>query len=150
SKEDLDNLFGPMYEEYFEKRSSEVSINSAAQQVHNNEDSTSKSSIIIEEQEAPPIVTTSKEQTSPISINNANKFNQVDSADLDDNTIFVLYDTPNFEEAESSITTLNPSNMHEFHQVKPSTHIWTKAHPLEQVCINRQHPRTSMHEFHSK
>ncbi|GKA99863.1 hypothetical protein Tco_0827857 [Tanacetum coccineum] len=24
--EDLDNLFGPMYEEYFEKRSSEVSI----------------------------------------------------------------------------------------------------------------------------
>ncbi|GKF29035.1 hypothetical protein Tco_0095377 [Tanacetum coccineum] len=27
SKEDLDNLFGPMYEEYFEKRSSEMSIN---------------------------------------------------------------------------------------------------------------------------
>ncbi|GJU74451.1 retrovirus-related pol polyprotein from transposon TNT 1-94 [Tanacetum coccineum] len=133
SKEDLDNLFGPMYEEYFEKRSSEVSINSAAQQVHNNEDSTSTSLIIIEEQEAPPIVTTSKEQTSPISINNANEFNQEDSADLDDNTIFVPYDTPNFEEAESSITTLNPSNMHEFHQVQPSTHIWTKAHPLEQV-----------------
>nr|GEU66999.1 hypothetical protein [Tanacetum cinerariifolium] len=32
SKEDLDNLFGPMYEEYFEKRSSDTSINSAAQQ----------------------------------------------------------------------------------------------------------------------
>ncbi|GKA64554.1 retrovirus-related pol polyprotein from transposon TNT 1-94 [Tanacetum coccineum] len=30
SKEDLDNLFKPMYEEYFEKRSFEVSINSAA------------------------------------------------------------------------------------------------------------------------
>nr|GEX49637.1 putative ribonuclease H-like domain-containing protein [Tanacetum cinerariifolium] len=49
SKEDLDNLFRPMYEEYFEKRSSEVSINSVAQQVHNNEDSPSTSSIIIEE-----------------------------------------------------------------------------------------------------
>ncbi|GJR69544.1 hypothetical protein Tco_0015609 [Tanacetum coccineum] len=55
SKEDLDNLFRPMYEEYFKKRSSEVTINSAAQQVHSNEDSPSKSSIIVEEQEAPPI-----------------------------------------------------------------------------------------------
>ncbi|GKD05193.1 hypothetical protein Tco_1180167 [Tanacetum coccineum] len=52
SKEDLDNLFGLMYEEYFEKRSSDVSINSAAQQVHNHEDSPSTSSIIVEEHEA--------------------------------------------------------------------------------------------------
>ncbi|GJT95668.1 hypothetical protein Tco_1091186 [Tanacetum coccineum] len=33
SKEDLDNLFGPMYEVYFEKRSSNTSINSASQQM---------------------------------------------------------------------------------------------------------------------
>ncbi|GKF13202.1 hypothetical protein Tco_0054664, partial [Tanacetum coccineum] len=83
SKEDLDNLFRPMYEEYFEKRSSEVTINSATQQVHSNEDSPSKSSIIVEEQEAPPIVTTSKEKTSLISLNNANEYNQEDSADFD-------------------------------------------------------------------
>ncbi|GKC01909.1 integrase, catalytic region, zinc finger, CCHC-type containing protein [Tanacetum coccineum] len=43
SKEDLDNLFGPMYEEYFEKSSSESSINFAAQQVYNHEDSPSTS-----------------------------------------------------------------------------------------------------------
>ncbi|GJZ73849.1 integrase, catalytic region, zinc finger, CCHC-type containing protein [Tanacetum coccineum] len=49
SKEDLDNLFGPMYEEYFEKKSFEMSINSAAQKFHNHEDSLSTSSIIIEE-----------------------------------------------------------------------------------------------------
>ncbi|GJR52138.1 hypothetical protein Tco_0687399 [Tanacetum coccineum] len=61
SKEDLDNLFGPMYEEYFEKRSSDMSINSDAQQVHNHEDSSLTSSIIVEEHEAPPIITTSKE-----------------------------------------------------------------------------------------
>ncbi|GJV74733.1 retrovirus-related pol polyprotein from transposon TNT 1-94 [Tanacetum coccineum] len=67
SKEDLDNLFGPMYKEYFEKRSSETSINSAAQQVLNHEDSPSTSLIVIEEHEAPPIVTASEEQTSPIS-----------------------------------------------------------------------------------
>ncbi|GJR19467.1 retrovirus-related pol polyprotein from transposon TNT 1-94 [Tanacetum coccineum] len=82
SKEDLDNLFRPMYEEYFEKRSSEVSINSVVQQVYNNKDSPSTSSIIVEEQEAPPIVTTSEEQTSLILLNNADEFNQEDSADL--------------------------------------------------------------------
>nr|GEU96932.1 retrovirus-related Pol polyprotein from transposon TNT 1-94 [Tanacetum cinerariifolium]GEY10144.1 retrovirus-related Pol polyprotein from transposon TNT 1-94 [Tanacetum cinerariifolium] len=71
SKEDLDNLFGPMYEEYFEKRSSEMSINSAAQQVYNHEDSHSISLIIVEEHEAPPILTTPEEQTIPISLNEA-------------------------------------------------------------------------------
>nr|GEU44105.1 hypothetical protein [Tanacetum cinerariifolium] len=61
SKEDLDNLFGPMYEEYFEKRSSDTHINSAAQQVYNHEDSPLTSLIVFEEHEAPPIVTTSEE-----------------------------------------------------------------------------------------
>nr|GEV79636.1 putative reverse transcriptase domain-containing protein [Tanacetum cinerariifolium] len=80
SKEDLDNLFGPMYEEFYEKRSSDMSINSVVQQMHNHDDSPSTSSIIVEEHEAPLIVNTSDEQTSPISINEANEFNQEDSA----------------------------------------------------------------------
>ncbi|GKB91005.1 retrovirus-related pol polyprotein from transposon TNT 1-94, partial [Tanacetum coccineum] len=143
SKEDLDNLFGPMYEEYFEKTSSETSINSAAQQVHNHEDSPSTISIVVEEHEAPPIVTTFEEQTSPISFNEADELNQEDSADFDGNTIFVPYDAPNFEEAESSTTTLDPSNMHEFHQVQPSKHIWTKLHPLEQVISDPSKPMMS-------
>nr|GEV41126.1 hypothetical protein [Tanacetum cinerariifolium] len=54
SKEDMDNLFGPMYEEYL--RSPEVSINSAAQTTLNNEDTHSSLSIIIEDNEAPPLV----------------------------------------------------------------------------------------------
>ncbi|GJT58725.1 hypothetical protein Tco_1002258 [Tanacetum coccineum] len=136
SKEDLDNLFGPMYEEFFEKRSSNVSINSAAQQVHNHEDSPSTSSIIIEDHEAPTIVTTSEEQNSPISLNEADEFNQEDSTYFDGNTVFVPYDAQNFEEAELSTTPLDLSNMHEFHQIQPSTHIWTKAHPLEQSIFS--------------
>ncbi|GKE01770.1 copia protein [Tanacetum coccineum] len=55
SKEDLDNLFGPMYDEYFEKKSSDMPINSAAQQVHNHEDSSSTSLIDIEAHKATPI-----------------------------------------------------------------------------------------------
>nr|GEV63318.1 retrovirus-related Pol polyprotein from transposon TNT 1-94 [Tanacetum cinerariifolium] len=141
SKEDLDNLFGPMYEEYFEKRSSYTSINFAAQQVHNYEDSPSTSLIVVKEHEAPPIVTTFEEQTSLIPLNEADETNQEDSADFVSNTVFFPYDVPKFEEAESSTTSLDPSNMHEFYQVQPSTHIWTKAHLLEQVIVSTLKPK---------
>ncbi|GKA99173.1 retrovirus-related pol polyprotein from transposon TNT 1-94 [Tanacetum coccineum] len=126
-----------MYVEYFKKRSSEVSINSAAQHVYNHEDSPSTSLIIVEDHEVPPIVTTSDEQTSPISMNEADELNQEDSTNFNGIMIFVPYDAPNFEEAESSTTALDPSNMHEFHQVQPLTHIWIKAHPLEQEPVPR-------------
>ncbi|GKC09363.1 retrovirus-related pol polyprotein from transposon TNT 1-94 [Tanacetum coccineum] len=50
-----------------------------------------------------------------------------------------MYDAPDFFEAESSIA-LDLSNMHEFQQVQPSTHIWPKAHPLEQVIGDPSKP----------
>ncbi|GJV38938.1 retrovirus-related pol polyprotein from transposon TNT 1-94 [Tanacetum coccineum] len=53
SKEDLDNLFGPMFEEYFEKTSSDTTINSAAQPTQVHEDSSSTSSIFVDAHEAP-------------------------------------------------------------------------------------------------
>nr|GFA00837.1 integrase, catalytic region, zinc finger, CCHC-type, peptidase aspartic, catalytic [Tanacetum cinerariifolium] len=114
-KEYLDNLFGPMYEEYFKKRSSEVSINSTTQQIHNYEDLPSISLIIVEEQEAPPLVTKSIEQTSPILMNEVDDLNQEDYIEFDGNTLLTPYDAPNFTEVESSITTLDISNMHKFH-----------------------------------
>ncbi|GJV66258.1 hypothetical protein Tco_1477086 [Tanacetum coccineum] len=67
--------------------------------------------------EFPPIVTTSNEQTSPISMNEADELNQEDFADFNGNTIFVPYDAPNFKEAESLTTTPDPSNMHKLHYV---------------------------------
>ncbi|GJT17317.1 retrovirus-related pol polyprotein from transposon TNT 1-94 [Tanacetum coccineum] len=74
SKEDLDNLFGLMFEDYFEKRSSDTPINYAAQPTQFHEDSPSTSSIIVEDHEAPLIETTSDEETSPLSLIEANKF----------------------------------------------------------------------------
>nr|GEU96050.1 hypothetical protein [Tanacetum cinerariifolium] len=115
SKEDLEQNFGTMYEEYFKKRSSDTSINSATQQVHNHEDSPLTSLIFIGECEASLIVTTSEEKTSLIALNEADEFNQEDSAYFNGNTVFVPYDVPNFEEAESFTTALDPSNMYEFH-----------------------------------
>ncbi|GKD65461.1 integrase, catalytic region, zinc finger, CCHC-type containing protein [Tanacetum coccineum] len=114
SKEDLDNLFRPMFDEYFEK-SSDMPINSATQQVHNYEDSPVTTSIDIEEHEAPPIVTTSEEQNSLISLTEADEFYQEDLVEFHGNTLLTPYDSPNFYATESS-TALDPSNMHEFHQ----------------------------------
>ncbi|GJV40681.1 integrase, catalytic region, zinc finger, CCHC-type containing protein [Tanacetum coccineum] len=52
SKSDLDNLFGPLYEEYYVMSSQEVSNNSTANTL-DNEHTSSSSSIFIEEDEAP-------------------------------------------------------------------------------------------------
>ncbi|GJR01486.1 retrovirus-related pol polyprotein from transposon TNT 1-94 [Tanacetum coccineum] len=116
-KEDLDNLFGPMFEEYFEKRSFNTPINSAAQSTQFHKDSPSTSSIIVDAHEAPPIETTSDEQTSPISLTDADEFNQEDSADFNGNLDFVSYNTPSHEEIESSTAALEPSNVQNFHQI---------------------------------
>ncbi|GJT99277.1 retrovirus-related pol polyprotein from transposon TNT 1-94 [Tanacetum coccineum] len=93
-KEDLDNLFGPMFEEYFEKRPSEVSINFAAQITLNNQDTHSSSSIIVEDNEAPPLVSSSEEQISPILDDEADELIQEEySKELDGNTLLSPYDT---------------------------------------------------------
>ncbi|GKB61363.1 reverse transcriptase domain-containing protein, partial [Tanacetum coccineum] len=83
SKEDLDNLFGPMFEDYFEHKTSDTTINSAAQPTHDQEDLPSTSSIIIDIHKVPPVVTTSDKQTSPISLQESDEVNQEDSADFD-------------------------------------------------------------------
>ncbi|GJS25272.1 putative ribonuclease H-like domain-containing protein [Tanacetum coccineum] len=149
SKEDLDNLFGPMFEDYFEQNSSDITINSAVQPTHDQEDSPFTSSIIIDIHEAPPVVTKSDEQTSPISLQESDEFNQVDSANFDGNTQFVPYDSLNHEEIKSSTTNLEPSNVQNFHQVQPLTHIWTKDHPLDQVIGDPSKPVMTRQRLHT-
>nr|GEX09132.1 hypothetical protein [Tanacetum cinerariifolium] len=79
-KEDLDNLFSPMFEEYFKKTPSKVSTNSSTQTTLNNQDTPSLSSIIIEDNEAPPLVSSSEEQILPNSVDDANELNQEDKS----------------------------------------------------------------------
>ncbi|GJZ06165.1 retrovirus-related pol polyprotein from transposon TNT 1-94 [Tanacetum coccineum] len=94
------------------------------------------------------LCTTSDEQTSPISLQESDEFNQEDSADFDGNTQFVPYDSLNHEEIESSTTNLEPSNVQNFHQVQPSTHIWTKDHPLDQVIGDPSKPVMTRQRLH--
>nr|GEU38780.1 retrovirus-related Pol polyprotein from transposon TNT 1-94 [Tanacetum cinerariifolium] len=117
SKTDLDNLFGPLYKEYYATSTPEVSNKSVAN-TRDNKDTFSSSSIIIEEDEAPQIVSSSQElvhtgSNNPVLNEHANKQNQEDVVELDGNTIMHTFEIPEFGDAESSSNYQDPSNMHE-------------------------------------
>ncbi|GKB68466.1 hypothetical protein Tco_0929878 [Tanacetum coccineum] len=65
SKEDLDGLFGPIYDEYFKGRPKQVSTNFVVPYTSNTSDTSSSTTIIVDTDEAPHIVSTYEEQTSP-------------------------------------------------------------------------------------
>ncbi|GJU92254.1 retrovirus-related pol polyprotein from transposon TNT 1-94, partial [Tanacetum coccineum] len=145
SKTDLDNLFGPLYEEYYATSSPEV-LDNFAENTLDNENTSSSSSIVVEEDEAPQIVSSSAEQVatepnSPVLNENADELVQEDIADFDRNVFYNAPPTPIFEEAESSSTYQDPSNMHEFHQKHRSSDKWTKNHPIEQVIVSTIKPK---------
>ncbi|GKB10392.1 retrovirus-related pol polyprotein from transposon TNT 1-94 [Tanacetum coccineum] len=126
SKEDLDNLFGPMFKDYFEQKSSDTTINSAAQPTHDQEDSPSTSS------------------------NHSDEFIKKHLLTLMViTTVLFPYDSLNHEEIKSSTTNLEPSNVHNFHQVQPSTHIWTKDHSLDQVIGDPSKPVMTRQRLHT-
>ncbi|GKB05593.1 retrovirus-related pol polyprotein from transposon TNT 1-94, partial [Tanacetum coccineum] len=131
TKEDLDDLFGPLHEEYYEKRKLEVFTNFAAPETLNTKDTPSSSTIVVDDNEAPQIVSTSKEPTSPIINDIADELIQEDTANLDGNTFINPFCSPVSDDNESSSTNQDPSNMHEFYEKHHSANKWTKKHPLE-------------------
>ncbi|GJW20171.1 retrovirus-related pol polyprotein from transposon TNT 1-94 [Tanacetum coccineum] len=136
-QQDLDNLLGPLYEEYYAPRTSEVSDNSVANNL-DNEDTPSSSSIIVEDNYAPQIVSSvaesiAQESSTLVLDTHSDEQIQEDAVELDGNTIMHSFETPEFEEAESSLNFQDPSNMHESHQQHRYIDKWTKMHPIEQV-----------------
>ncbi|GJV02912.1 retrovirus-related pol polyprotein from transposon TNT 1-94 [Tanacetum coccineum] len=90
------------------------------------------------EDKDPQIVSLSAEQVatksnSQVLIENADELVPEDVAEVNGNVFYNPPQTPMFEEAESSLTFQDPSNMHEFHQKHRSSDRWTKNHPIEQV-----------------
>ncbi|GKD44982.1 integrase, catalytic region, zinc finger, CCHC-type containing protein [Tanacetum coccineum] len=114
--------------------SPEVSDNFAANTL-NDEKTSSSSSIVVEEDEAPQIVSLSAEQVatepnSPVLNENADEFRSV----------LHKPPTPVFEDAESSSTYQDPSNMHKFHKKHRLSDKWTKNHPIKQVIGDPSKP----------
>nr|GEX50830.1 hypothetical protein [Tanacetum cinerariifolium] len=71
---------------------------------------------------------------------NTDEFVQEDVADFDGNVFYNAPPTLVFEEAESSSTYQDPSNMHEFHQNHHSSDRWTKNHTIKQVIVSTIEP----------
>ncbi|GKA83823.1 hypothetical protein Tco_0805418 [Tanacetum coccineum] len=116
SKTDLDNLFSPMYEEYYTTSSLEMLENSATNTL-DNENISSSSSIFVEEDEAPQIVSSSPEQVA----------NGPNSTVLN-------------ESADELVHEDDPSNKHEFHQKNLSSDKWTMNHLIKQVIGDPSKP----------
>ncbi|GKB39897.1 hypothetical protein Tco_0884839 [Tanacetum coccineum] len=108
TKEDLDSLFGPLYEEYYATSIPEVSQNSVANTL-DTEDTPLSSSIVVKEDEAPQMVASSEDPVpnEPITLvltENANELVQEDVAAFDGNDFYNPFHSPMLEEAESSST----------------------------------------------
>ncbi|GJX58144.1 hypothetical protein Tco_0289534 [Tanacetum coccineum] len=106
ASEYLDNLFGPLYEEYYALSTFDVSNNFVAN-TFDNEDTRSSFSIIVEDNNALQMVTSSKEpikqeSSIPVFETHSNEQIQEDIAELDGNTIMHSFKIHEFEEAESS------------------------------------------------
>ncbi|GKB65850.1 hypothetical protein Tco_0927262 [Tanacetum coccineum] len=104
SHQDLDNLFGPLYEEYYAPSTSKVSNNSATNTL-DVKDTPSPSSIIVEDSDAMQIVTSSEEpitqeSLTPVLETHSDEQIQKDVAKLDGNTIMHSFENPEFEEAK--------------------------------------------------
>ncbi|GJX54670.1 retrovirus-related pol polyprotein from transposon TNT 1-94 [Tanacetum coccineum] len=94
SHQDLDNLFGPLYEEYFAPSTSKVFDNSAANTL-DVEDTLSSSSITVEDSDASQIVTSSEEPTTqesstPVLEIHSDEQLQEDVAELDGIQSYIL------------------------------------------------------------
>ncbi|GJQ92099.1 retrovirus-related pol polyprotein from transposon TNT 1-94 [Tanacetum coccineum] len=82
--------------------------------------------------EAPPIETTSDEQTSPISLTNADEVNQEDSANFNGNLDFVPYNASSHEEIESSTAALEPSIV----QISPK--LWKNKCDAKNIVVRNK------------
>ncbi|GJX06739.1 retrovirus-related pol polyprotein from transposon TNT 1-94 [Tanacetum coccineum] len=103
---DLDNLFGPMYEEYYPTSSNEVFDNFVAN-THDNDQTSSSLSIVIDQDDAPPIVSSSEEQVvvepnSPVLNEVANEFELVECP-VGRNIIKVKWIWKNKTDAENTV-----------------------------------------------
>ncbi|GJT33458.1 retrovirus-related pol polyprotein from transposon TNT 1-94 [Tanacetum coccineum] len=119
---ELDLLFGPLYDEFFNdgtsrvNKSSSPTDNSAPQDTHPSTN----------------IHPTSEPTTQTNVHAEENNDNQAEFTNP--------FCTPVHEHAESSSRNIGNSNVHTFNQPQHSEYRWTKDHPLTQVCGNPSKP----------
>ncbi|GKB26776.1 reverse transcriptase domain-containing protein [Tanacetum coccineum] len=122
SQQELDLLFGPLYDEFFNAGTSRV--NKSASPTDNSAQQDTLPSMIIH-----PTI----EPSTPIHVNA--KENNNDQAEFINPFCTLIQ-----EVAESSSRNIGNLNMHTFNQPQDSEYRWTKGHPLTQVHGNPSKP----------
>ncbi|GJT37857.1 gag-pol polyprotein [Tanacetum coccineum] len=130
SQQELDLLFGPLYDEFFTACTS--SVNNSSSPTNNSTQQDTQPTANIQ----PRI-----ELTNLTNVNaEENNINQAaDTQFLQDEFINPFY-IPVRETAESSSRNIDNSNMHIFYQPYDFEYRWTKDHPLEHVYGNPSKP----------
>ncbi|GJS09585.1 retrovirus-related pol polyprotein from transposon TNT 1-94 [Tanacetum coccineum] len=126
SQQELDLLFGPLYDEFFNEGTSNV--NKSSSPTDNSK-----------QQDTPPTtnIQSTLEPTTPTNVNaEENNDNQAEDAHFQPYEFVNLFCTPVQEIDESSSCNVDNSNMHTFDQPRQFEHRWTKDHPLSQVHGN--------------
>ncbi|GKA54759.1 retrovirus-related pol polyprotein from transposon TNT 1-94 [Tanacetum coccineum] len=131
SQQELDLLFGPLYDEFF--TTGTLSVNKSSSPTDNSK-----------QQDTPltPNILSSTEPTTPTTNVNVEENNDNQAADTrfqHDEFVNPLC-TLVREIAESSSCNIDNLNMHTFYQPHDSEYRWTKDHPLEQVRGNPSKP----------
>ncbi|GKE53885.1 retrovirus-related pol polyprotein from transposon TNT 1-94, partial [Tanacetum coccineum] len=124
SQQELDLLFGPLYDEFF--NAGTLSVNKSSPPTDNSK-----------KQDTPPTtnIQSSTEPITPtINVNaEENNDNQAEDTRVQQDEFINLFCTPVREIDEYSLRSIDNSNMHTFYQPHDSEYRWTKDHPLEQV-----------------
>ncbi|GKA91070.1 retrovirus-related pol polyprotein from transposon TNT 1-94, partial [Tanacetum coccineum] len=130
SQQELDLLFGPLYDEFFTAGTS--SVNNSSSSTDN-----------FKQQDTPPTtnIQSSTESTTSTNVNaEENNDNQAVDTQVQQDEFINPFRTMVREITESSSRNIDNSNMHTFYQPHDSEYRWTKDHLLEQVHGNLSKP----------
>nr|GEW26075.1 hypothetical protein [Tanacetum cinerariifolium] len=130
SQQELDLLFGPLYNEFFNAGTS--SVNKSSSPTDNSK-----------QQDTPPTMNIPSliEPSTPTDVNvKENNDNQAEDTQFQQDVFINPFCTPVQEVAESSSRNIDNSNMHTFYKPHNFKYQWTKDHPLEQVRRNPSKP----------
>ncbi|GJV29465.1 retrovirus-related pol polyprotein from transposon TNT 1-94 [Tanacetum coccineum] len=136
TQQELDLLFGPLYDEFFTAGNS--SVNKSSSPINNSKQQDTPPTTNIQSLTEPTILTITVTAEENNTDNQAEI--QVDNGHVDDNEFYNVLSTPVREEAKQSSRYVDPSNMHTFYQPHQSEHRWAKDHPLSQVRRNPSKP----------
>nr|GEZ33935.1 hypothetical protein [Tanacetum cinerariifolium] len=130
SQQELDLLFGSLYDEFFAAGTS--SVNKSFSLIHNSNQQDTQPKTNIQSTSAPSTPTYVHAEE--------NNDNQAEKEHLQNDEFTNPFCAPVQEGAESSSHNIGNSNVPTFNQPQVSEYRWTKDHPLEQVHGNPSKP----------